>query len=204
MNNIQTLRNQLEQQKGRKAQITQDIGQTQHTIEESKRSLRRHEQAKEIIRTVGIKTQQQLQFHISDIASLALEAVFDNPYELIVEFIQRRNKTECDLFFSRDGEKIDPLSASGGGAVDIASFALRVASWSMQKPRSRAVLILDEPFRYLSSNLLPKASLMLKEISKKLNLQIIMVTHSEELIEDADKVFDVSINKKGISKVEVG
>ncbi len=199
---IQDLRNYLEQQKGRKAQIVQGIEQTEQDIADKKRELRRYEQAKEIIRTVGMKTQQQLQYHISGTTSLALEAVFDDPYELIVEFVQRRNKTECDLLFSRGDDRVDPLSASGGGAVDIAAFALRVASWSMQKPRSRAVLILDEPFRFLSANLLPKASLMLKEISKKLNLQIIMVTHSEELIEDADKVFGVAINKKGISNVK--
>ena len=200
MTNIQNLRNALEQMKGKRDQIQHGIDNAEQFIREKKKDLRRHEQAREIIREVGLKTQQQLQFHISDITSLALEAVFDNPYKLITEFIQRRNKTECDLYFERDGNRIDPLSASGGGTVDVASFALRVASWSMQRPRSRNVLILDEPFRYLSSDLLPKASEMLNQISKKLKLQIIMVTHAEELIENADRVFEVKI-KKGKSLV---
>jgi len=200
MTNIQNLRNALEQMKGKRDQIQHGIDNAEQFIKEKKKDLRRHEQAREIIREVGLKTQQQLQFHISDITSLALEAVFDNPYKLITEFIQRRNKTECDLYFERDGNRIDPLSASGGGTVDVASFALRVASWSMQRPRSRNVLILDEPFRYLSSDLLPKASEMLNQISKKLKLQIIMVTHAEELIENADRVFEVKI-KKGKSLI---
>ncbi len=197
---IQSLRRIFEQKTGEKNQIERTLEETKKEVKELKRDLRRHEQAQEVIRQVALKTQQQLQFHISDIATMALEAVFDDPYQLIVEFIQRRNKTECDLYFSRDGEKIDPLSATGGGAVDVASFALRVASWSMSIPRTRNTLILDEPFRYLSSNLLPKASEMLKEVSDKLGLQIIMVTHADELIESADKVFAVS-KKKGISKV---
>jgi len=200
MTNIQNLRNALEQMKGKRDQIQHGIDNAEQFIKEKKKDLRRHEQAREIIREVGLKTQQQLQFHISDITSLALEAVFDNPYKLITEFIQRRNKTECDLYFERDGNRVDPLSASGGGAVDVASFALRVASWSKQRPRSRNVLILDEPFRYLSSDLLPKASEMLNQISKKLKLQIIMVTHAEELIENADRVFEVKI-KKGKSLI---
>ncbi len=197
---IQSLRRIFEQKTGEKNQIERTLEETKKEVKELKRDLRRHEQAQEVIRQVALKTQQQLQFHISDIATMALEAVFDDPYQLIVEFIQRRNKTECDLYFSRDGEKIDPLSATGGGAVDVTSFALRVASWSMSIPRTRNTLILDEPFRYLSSNLLPKASEMLKEVSDKLGLQIIMVTHADELIESADKVFAVS-KKKGISKV---
>ena len=104
------------------------------------------------------------------------------------------------MYFARDGIKVDPLTASGGGAVDIASFALRVASWSMQLKRSRPILLLDEPFRYVSADLLPKASAMLKEVSVKLGLQIIMVTHSEELMAEADKIFETHI-RKGITDV---
>jgi DNA repair exonuclease SbcCD ATPase subunit len=149
---------------------------------------------------VALKTQKQLSYHISEITSLALNTIFPEPYALEADFVQRRNKTECDLFFVRNDERIDPLSASGGGTVDVAAFALRVASWSMQRPRSRNTLILDEPFKHLSTNLLPLAGEMLKQISEKLQLQIIMVSHCTELIEAADRTFQVSI-KKGISSV---
>lgn len=200
MSNILDLRNQLEQRKGRRDQVQESLEKAKQAVKEKKRDLRRHEQAREIIREVGLKTQQQLQIHISDITTLALEAVFPNPYALIAEFVERRNKTECDIYFARDGNQVDPLSAAGGGVVDIASFALRVASWSMQIPRSRNTLILDEPFRYLSTGLLPRAGEMLKQISEKLGLQIIMVTHSEELADAADQIFRVSM-RKGISDV---
>jgi DNA repair exonuclease SbcCD ATPase subunit len=202
MDEIRQLRTKLDQQIGRKQQIEHSIQETESAIKDKKRSLRRHEQAREIIREVGLKTQQQLQVHISDITTLALDAIFDDPYKLVVEFVQRRNKTECDLLFERDEQRITPLSASGGGPVDVAAFALRVASWSMQNPRSRNVLILDEPFRFLSVNLLPKAGEMLNQLSEKLDLQIIMVTHEEELAEMADRIFQVSM-KKGKSIVEV-
>ena len=78
----------------------------------------------------------------------------------------------------------------------MASFALRVASWAMQNPKSNNVLLLDEPFRYLSVNLLSKASAMLQQIAQKLGLQIIMVTHSPELVEMADAIFEVSLKNK--------
>lgn len=197
---IQKLRRAVERKKGQKEQIEKSLAVAKKEKVELKRNLRRHEQAQEVIRQVALKTQQQLQYHISDIATMALEAVFDDPYQLQIEFVQRRNRTECDLSFIRENEKIDPLNAAGGGAVDVASFALRIASWSMQVPRSRNVLVLDEPFRYLSSNLLPKASTMLKEVSDKLNLQIIMVTHADELVETADKVFEIR-KRKQISQI---
>ena len=200
MQEITQLRNKLEQQKGAKAQIETSLTNLQEQLKEKKRSLIRHEQAREIVREVGLKTQQQLQINISDIVSMAMEAVFIDPYKLQVEFVQRRNKTECDLYFVRDGNRVDPLTASGVGAVDVASFALRIASWSMMQPRTRNTIILDEPFRFLSENYQEQAALMLQEISQKLKIQMIIVTHNETLASYADKIFKVSI-KKGVSKV---
>lgn len=197
---VQQLRHKLEQQKGQFMQVQKSLATLQKELEGARTSLTEHEQAREIIRKVGMDTQSQLQVSISDITSLALEAVFDNPYELKVEFIQRRNKTECDLYFERDGNRVDPLTASGVGAVDVAAFALRIASWSMSVPHSRNVIILDEPFRFLSENYQEQASLMLKEISSKLGIQMILITHSLTLASSADKTFEVKM-KKGISYV---
>jgi len=41
---------------------------------------------------------------------------------------------------------------------------------------------------------------LLKELSEKLDLQFIIVTHLDELTECADKTFNVKI-RKGISKI---
>ena len=196
---IQLLRNKLEQQKGQKQQIEKTINQLHTEITDQRKALLSHERAREVIRDVGLKTQQELQFHISDIVSAALEAVFDDPYELKVEFVQRRNKTECDLTFVRGDMEIDPIEASGVGAIDVAAFALRIASWTMNHPRTRNTIILDEPFRFLSEEYQEQASIMIKELSKKLGLQFIIVTHEEILTTAADKIFTVSKrNRKSI------
>lgn len=201
MNSIK-IRSKLEQLKGQYNQIKSGIESDTKELSKQDRRLKRHEQAREIIREVGLKTQEQLQFHISDITSMALEAVFGNKaYKLEVEFIQRRNKTECDIFFSRKGKRINPTDASGGGALDVASFALRIASWSLQRPHNRNTIILDEPMSFLSKKHHEDASLMLQEVSRKLGIQFILVTHNETLANYADKIFKVSINK-GISNVE--
>jgi len=193
MQEITQLRNRLEQQKGSVMQIQSSLDNLKKELRNKKHILRQHEQAREIIRTVGLTTQNQLSFHISDITSLALEAVFPEPYKLEVEFIQRRNKTECDLYFVRDGMRVDPLTASGVGAVDIAAFALRIASWSMVTPHSRNIIILDEPFRFLSENYQEQAGNMLKEISDKLGIQFLIISHNTTLASCADKTFNISI-----------
>ena len=201
MNGIQSIRNKLEQQKGQYARVKRTIAETEDKIKRLSKDLKHHEKAREIIRIVGLETQKQLQYHIEDITSLALESVFDDPYELVVEFVERRNKTECDLFFMRGKSKMDPLSASGGGTVDVAAFALRVASWSMEHPKLRNTIILDEPLRFLSQNHQEKASIMIKEISEKLGIQFIIITHESTLAAYADKIFETKI-KKGVTEVK--
>lgn len=158
-------------------------------------------EARELLALVALETQEQLRYHISEIVTLAMDAVLDEPYALEVDFVPKRGKTECELWFSRDGQRVKPMDASGGGAVDVAAFALRVAIWSLKAHKTRATIVLDEPYRFLSVNLQPRAGKMLKELSRRLGLQFIMVTHSEALAECADKIIHARI-VKGITKVE--
>lgn len=191
MSDVQALRRDLEQRKGRKAQLDEDLKQTALNLRQASRDLKKHQEAREVIKMVALRTQEHLQYHISETVTGALRAVFPDPYEFVVEFVERRGRTECDLLFKRGDMSVDPLTAAGGGAVDVAAFALRVAAWSMMRPRSRALLILDEPFRYLSADLLPRAGEMLQEVASRLGLQVLLVTHAEELVAGADKVFEV-------------
>lgn len=191
MSDAQALRRDLEQRKGRKAQLDEDLKQTALDLRQASRDLKKHQEAREVIKMVALRTQEHLQYHISETVTGALRAVFPDPYEFVVEFVERRGRTECDLLFKRGDMSVDPLTAAGGGAVDVAAFALRVAAWSMMRPRSRALLILDEPFRYLSADLLPRAGEMLQEVASRLGLQVLLVTHAEELVAGADKVFEV-------------
>jgi DNA repair exonuclease SbcCD ATPase subunit len=146
--------------------------------------------AREIVQIVSAKTQQKLEYQISNLVSSALSSVFADPYAFTLRFVQRRNKTEADLIFTKSNNETDDLiNTAGGGAVDIASFALRIALWSIK--RSRPIMIIDEAFRFLSLDLQEKASDMIKEISSKLGIQIIMVSHLPGMIQCADRVVEI-------------
>ena len=192
------MRVSLEQRKG----ILRHVSKTRETHEAelalATKDLADKEASREIIKIVGRDTLAQLQSHISDVTSVAMDSVFPDAYKLQVDFIERHNKTECDLYFTRGDYRISPLEASGGGAVDVASFALRIASWCLRTPRARRVLILDEPMRFVSEEYKETVSKMIKEVSSKLGIQFIIITHEPRLAAWADRTFEVS-NKKGVS-----
>ena len=197
---IQDFRKIYEQKIGQQKQIQYDLDQAESQSEILANNIQDIEEAQTIIKVISQKTQQELSYRLSEIVSLAMSAIFDEPYKLQTDFIIRKNKTECKLSFERNGDLFDPLLSSGGGAIDIASTALRITLWKLMSPKTRNTLLLDEPMRFISKEYRSKATLMLQELSKKLNLQIIMVTHADEFIEGADKVFHIAV-KNGISKI---
>lgn len=145
------------------------------------------------------RTQKQLEYHINGLVSTALAAIWDDPYTFALEFVLKRGSTEANLWVVRDSEKMKPLDASGGGVVDIISLALLMSFWSLTKS-TRPLLFLDEPLKHLSEDLQSRASDMLKMLSTKLGIQIIMVTHEQALLNAVDKEFNTTL-RKGISKV---
>lgn len=131
----------------------------------------------------GVATIIQEQAHkkIANIVSRSLEAVFDEPYEFKIIFEQKRGRTEASLVFTRDGMDIDPMSASGGGVVDVAALALRLSCLLLARPPLRRLLVLDEPLKFLSVEYRPRAKRLIETLSKELNVQFLIVTHLAEL-----------------------
>jgi DNA repair exonuclease SbcCD ATPase subunit len=204
-----SLRQRLEYKKGQRDRLQQSIDQLSETISSDTKDARRHEKALEIVKQVGLATQKQLEYHLSEQVSLAMEAVFDDPYHLKINFMEKRGKTEAEILFCRRDMELPPIGFTGGGAIDIASLALRIAYLSMRQDRKvRPFLLLDEPFsRLKGENANKRALAIIQEISRNLGLQIIMVSDErvprEDIISNADRVFETSQNRKGISQVSV-
>lgn len=162
---------------------------TQKQLEKAEQDYQNAMEARFIINYVAKYTQQQLEMRITNIVSMALAAVFPDPYQFKLVFNERRNQTEADLLLVRDGEELSPVEGAGGGVLDVVSFALRIAVLLMSN--HRRIIILDEPFRHLSADLQPKASEMMKMLSDKLGIQFIMVSHEDGIINCADNIITI-------------
>lgn len=165
------------------------LDSTRERLEAAEQDYQNALKAREIINIVAKDTQQQLEMRITNIVSMALAAVFPDPYQFKLVFNERRNQTEADLLLVRDGEELNPVEGAGGGVLDVVSFALRIAVLLMSN--HRRIIILDEPFRHLSADLQPKASEMMKMLSDKLGIQFIMVSHEEGIIDCADNIITI-------------
>lgn len=159
-------------------------------------------EARRIISEAARVTQLQFKGFVENLVTMAIQTVFpEQQYKFVMDFDLKANRSEINLLVQQgEKEPYRPEDEQGGGLLDILSFALRVVMWALEKPRSRPVFVMDEPFRYCGK-LTPLAGNMMKEISQRLGIQIIMVTHEDALSDIADRSWLVRREKGGWSIV---
>jgi len=166
---------------GELAHLEKSKTREERALQEAVEGLHSAQEAQEILQLLAQSIQQQAHKKIARVVSRCLAAVFDEPYEFRINFERKRGKTEAQLRFVRGDLEVDPLSASGGGMVDVASFALRLACLLLSRPKLSGVIVLDEPFKFVSAEFRRNVREMLEQLSEEMGVQIIQITHIEEL-----------------------
>lgn len=158
---------------------------------EAEDALRHTKEAQQLFQEVAQTIQQHVHQQIAKVVSSCLAAVFgEDAYTFHIEFERKRGKTEASLRFRRGKHEFsDPVGSSGGGVIDIAAFALRIACLVMHRPRLSRVVILDEPFKFVSARYQDNVRGMLENLSRQMGVQIIQISHVERL--ETGKVIEI-------------
>lgn len=149
--------------------------------------------------SVAKETQKAISLNVSELVNLALNLCFPGEYRFKLEFVEARGKVEARCLFEHNGNDVSIMDATGGGVVDVCAFALRLSCYVLTNAAD--TIILDEPFRFVSVDLRPRVAGLVKELSEKLNVQFIIVTHDSTIVDVADEVFRVS-KKEGVAHVD--
>jgi len=203
-----TYKDKIQQAKGKLKLLQSQMEKQETLIKEKTEYLSNLEKAQVFIQNVAKKTQEQLKYHIEDVVQLALDSIFPDEYQFSINFEVKYGKTSCNLVFKNNDYEIDIMKAAGGGVVDIASLALRVAIWSIGKTDN--VLILDEPIKNIQpASLQMEAWNIIQRLSQQLNLQFIIITNSTNngealTYDDTTKVFTVTKELESINNNSFG
>lgn len=136
---------------------------------------------------------------IEDIVTNALQYITERTnIRFIIELNDEKISANCYVEVDNGIEKSkqDIFEDSAGGYRDIISFSLRIAYLILYNhPRLNKVLLLDEPGRQISENASIKFAEFLKIINKTYGVQIIMVTHNNNLKSVADESIYVTLDQ---------
>lgn len=146
--------------------------------------------------------------HIEGVVTKGLQAIFEEPMVFRVEQIVTGKRLEVKFWLSTqfgvETLETSIMDSRGGGVGAVIGFLLRV-SIILLMPKQRKILLLDETFAQLSAEYLPNLSEFIRQLVDQSDIQIIMVTHQEELAESADVCYHVSHNgyKTEVKEVKV-
>jgi hypothetical protein len=180
--NLSDRRNELDEHLLRRkiAQRTADAERCQLAVVSD--SLDGIQEAQTIAQTIAQTLQQRAHDRIASVVTRCLNAVFDDPYEFRIRFDRKRGKTEARLTFLRDGLELDdPLNEVGGGVIDVASLALRLACLLLSRPPLRRLIVLDEPFKNIrGEGNKARTREMILRLAEDLDIQFVINTDIPE------------------------
>jgi predicted ATPase len=180
---IKDIRKRLDKKQLLKDQAEHNLQTLTADQDNFEQSLTLHKEADCILKEVAVSIQKAVHEAVSKLVTKCLQTVFEEPWEFHFDFRESYNKIGTFYYLKKDDLIIDDLlNTTGGGVVDIVSFGLRVAAVMLKQPKTRKLLVLDEPFRFLSEAYRPNIANLLKELSMELDMQIIMVTHFSEFM----------------------
>ena len=189
---LETLRSRVAYFEGVRDSVKERLDNVAEELERVSQELQDTQQARTIFNQVVEATQQAFASRVSALVTTAIRSVFDRDFEFVFEFVRRKNKVEVAMKVREGDREYDPTEEMGGSIVDVVSFALRVVFWVMMGGKRRATLVLDEPMKFVGKGeQLDRAGRMMREVSERLGLQLIVVTHEPQLMDIADRVYSV-------------
>lgn len=159
-----------------------------------------------IFQALSDEESSKFQSNLKRLVTAGLQVVFEEPMEFDIELAVERNVMAVNFYVTsliNDTKiRLDILSAKGGGVADVVSFLLQFLL-VYYLPQRRRIIIGDEPWKNLSRDYKARFAEFVQAICVKSGVQLIMVTHDEEYIHVADKVYRFALNDRGLTDIQV-
>ena len=150
---------------------------------------------KDFLMSVSANYRDQLCNLFTSLVTEALTSIFEKDIRFNIKLYSYRNEPAIDVSVIEDNLEVDPQKSCGVGLNDIISFVIKIIFIYLKK--SSKIIILDEPLKFLSRDYIEQSSNFIHEISKRMNIQIILVSHKHDLEISCDKLINIEKKSPG-------
>jgi DNA repair ATPase RecN len=133
---------------------------------------------------------------MAGLMTFGLKTVFDDQRLTFVPVMSKKGDRVHIELTTHNGDIVGSFGSFGGSVAVIESFLLRILC--MLKMNLARFMILDETFAAVGAEYIPSTSRLINEIAKKLNMDILLVTHQPEFQAHANHVYKVKESSKGL------
>lgn len=146
-----------------------------------------------VILSAGAQQLELAANQLAGAASYAIQQVFGEEYEeLTIKTDASGSATIAEIFihkyFEGDIVTTDPFENNGGGVNDVISGLLKISALEGYDPPIENALLSDEMSKHVSEEYREAFALVLRELSHRLNRQVILSTHDSALTVASDNI----------------
>ena len=133
---------------------------------------------------------------MAGLITYGLKTIFDDQnLKFVPEITKKNEKIYIELKTNNDGIE-GGYKAFGGSVAVIESFLLRILC--VLKKKYTRLMILDETFAAVGEEYIANTGKLISELSKKIGLDVLLVTNQKEFQHNADHVYRVRESKNGL------
>jgi ABC-type uncharacterized transport system ATPase component len=126
---------------------------------------------------------------MADLATTGLRHIIhDQSLTFRIQQEMKYNRVSIKFLLEEDGTEGNPMDSFGGGAVLVISLILRLAV--MARMGMGNLLLLDESMFALANRYVPAAASFMRQLAEETNINILMVTHNEEFMNNAHTAYE--------------
>jgi DNA repair exonuclease SbcCD ATPase subunit len=189
---------------GEASAVVKSLKSVQHEIKELDKRSERLERIAVVLSKFADIRQEAIQSQIEGVVTQGLRTIFGEPmsFRIVNKMVGKRPEIDFLLVSETGAQPLETaiMEARGGGVAAVAGFLLQ-AVLVLLLPNTTPLLFLDESFSQVSEEYRPALSQFIKELTERTDLQVVLVTHSDEFVTDADRVYRFS-QQNGVTKVE--
>lgn len=205
---VQRRRQQLDRRVGQADELAAQISAVEAEIAQYQVLAERERLAGALLTTIGEQTQETARVKVEQLATHALQVIFGTHHSFRMQAGERGGQATLELIIRSeypDGEAIETgvLDARGGGLAAVVGFVLRLVVLLLT-PELANILLLDEPFAWVSAQYEGRVSEFLAEVARKARVQVVMVTHSLVYGEHADVMVRLTQGTDGVTVIHQG
>lgn len=189
---VENLKEKLNREIGKREQLEKQVEEQQERVATLFSTLDVTQETVQLLTALADQRRDYMKSKVEDLVTFGISAVFGIPYQFFFEVDENRGLRSMTPKVSLNGEVMDIVNAHGGGLVVVIGFLLRVVTLALLGNKYK-VMLLDETFSHVSEVYLEPLSMLIKTVTSRLGIQIILVSHQEILTAAADKVYEVRL-----------
>jgi DNA repair exonuclease SbcCD ATPase subunit len=187
--NFSSFSQELGRLEGQKDLLSKQLVTSKAKVEELENQKILETKAVELLHLVQRSTRDRIKEAFEQTVTFALKSIYQKDYQFQLDFSQRGNLGELDFKLKAPENQgfLDIKDCTAGGSFDIISLALRFVLLQVMRPKVEGFVVLDEPTKMLSREFRANEYNFYKYIAEKLGRQLLIITHSQELIDSAEQ-----------------